>query len=91
MTPDAEANNIACVTNKRKKSLPSIASHGERRKQFRVALAMAGKNQDWFAAQAEVSPGSLSLVLSGRRVSAPLTAKIDAFIAKQKRAEAKVA
>lgn len=79
------------MTHKRKNSLPNVAEQRERRKAFRVALALAGKNQDWFAAQAKVSPGSLSLVLSGRRVSAPLTAKIDAFIAKQQMVEVKVA
>jgi predicted transcriptional regulator len=76
------------VTTKRKNSLPSIAEQRERRKQFRVALALAGRTQDWFADQARVNPSSLSLVLSGRRVSAPLTAKIDSFIQKHARREA---
>lgn len=83
MTWAGKANKLASVTTKRKNSLLSIAEQRDRRKQFRVALATAGKTQDWFAAQAKVTAGSLSLVLSGRRVSAPLTAKIEAFIAKQ--------
>lgn len=61
-----------------------MAEQRERRKRFRAALALAGMTQEGFAGRKDVgvSPEHVSLVLYGRRVSAPLLAKIDSFIAK---------
>jgi transcriptional regulator with XRE-family HTH domain len=53
----------------------------ERRKRFRAALAYADITAQEFAARVGVQPGHLSQVLSGKRESAALVQKIDAFIA----------
>lgn len=60
-----------------------VAEADRRRKQFRAALALAGKTQADFAAEHGVKPGHLSQVLSAKRDSARLMAFIEAFIAKR--------
>lgn len=54
----------------------------ERRKRFRAALALAGIDAQDFAKSADVGAPHLSQVLHGKRDSAVLVAKVDAFIAK---------
>jgi transcriptional regulator with XRE-family HTH domain len=53
-----------------------------RRKRFRAALALAGKDAKDFATAAGVTAPHLSLVLHGKRESAVLVQKVDAFIAR---------
>jgi hypothetical protein len=52
-----------------------------RKRAFRTALALADTTMKAWAAEQGVSLPHLYLVLMGQRVSAPLNAKIDAFIA----------
>lgn len=52
-----------------------------RRKRFRGALALAGLTIGQWAEQEGVSYGHLYQVLSGRRESASLVARVDAFSA----------
>lgn len=60
-----------------------MASAIERRRaRFLKALATAQLSQNAWAKDAGVSKGHLSLVLSGRRESDALLARIDAFIEK---------
>jgi hypothetical protein len=49
---------------------------------FRAALALAGTTAERWAEGEGVTSGHLSHVLAGKRESATLTEKIDAFIAK---------
>lgn len=65
-----------------KSGLPSVREQKERRKRFRAALALAGKDAQDFAEEADVTASHLSLVLHGKRESAILLQKVDAFIAK---------
>lgn len=51
-----------------------------RRKRFRAALDLAGHTQESWATTVGVTAGHLSQVLGGKRESAALTEKIDAFI-----------
>jgi hypothetical protein len=59
-----------------------MAEAERRRKQFRAALALAGKTQADFAVEHGVKPGHLSMVLSAQRDSARLMAFVESFIAK---------
>lgn len=52
-----------------------------RRKRFRAALALAGVSLKQWASTEGVTRQHVREVLLGRRVSAPLNEKIDAFIA----------
>lgn len=51
-----------------------------KRKQWNIALAMAGTTTGRVAKQFRVSRSALNGVLAGKITSAPLTAKIDAFL-----------
>jgi predicted transcriptional regulator len=53
-----------------------------KRKAFRAALALAGLTQTKWAELEGITQEHVSLVLSGKRDSARLIEKIDAFIAK---------
>lgn len=65
------------VTGKR--TSPTIVESVERRKRFRAALALAGMDAQDFAEMVAVTPAHVSMVLSGKRESEVLCAKIDAF------------
>lgn len=65
-----------------KLALPTVRERKERRKRFRAALALAGKDAQDFAADVDVTPAHLSQVLHGKRESVTLLQKVDAFIAK---------
>lgn len=54
----------------------------ERRTRWNVALAIAGRTTGEVARTFRVSKTMLNETLAGRRVSAPLNQKIDAFIAR---------
>ena len=70
------------MTNDRKSSLPSVAELERLRKRFRAALALAGMSQEEFADDYGCGADHLSLVLHGRRKSAPLIAGVVAFVNK---------
>ena len=59
-----------------------LNSIDRRKRAFRAALALAGKNVAQFAAANDVTVGHLYAVLGGKRESQTLVAAIDAFIAK---------
>lgn len=54
----------------------------ERKRQFRKALALAELTAAQWADKHGIGATYLSRFLAGQTVSAPLTAKVDAFIAK---------
>lgn len=59
-----------------------------RKARFTAALALIGKTQEeWAKEEGEVSRTQLNEFLNGKRVSAPLTAKVDAFIKRIESAE----
>lgn len=58
-----------------------------RKARFESALKLVGLNQTSWAEANDVPKTHLNEFLNGKRVSAPLTAKIDAFIAKVEGAE----
>lgn len=59
-----------------------MATKSLRRKQFRAALALAGKTQSDFAATLGITPAHLSLVVRGERESQRVATAVDGFIAK---------
>ena len=63
-------------------STSSVREARERRKRFRAALALAGRDAKDFAKDAGVGGAHLSQVLHGHRESAILVEKIEAFIEK---------
>lgn len=59
-----------------------------RKARFTAALALVGKTQqDWAREEGDVSRTQLNEFLNGKRVSAPLTTKVDAFIKRIESAE----
>jgi hypothetical protein len=57
-----------------------------RKARFRAALALTGKTQEQWAAEAGVTAGHLTHVLAGRRESKVLLDKIEAFTKRHVRA-----
>lgn len=59
-----------------------------RKSRFAAALKLVGMTQkQWAQVQGNVSVTQLNEFLNGHRVSAPLTSKVDAFVAKVEAAE----
>lgn len=65
------------------KTVPTDVAN--RKKRFRIALAVAGLTATAWAEQNQVDPTYLSRFLGGKTTSAPLGEKIELFIARQTR------
>jgi hypothetical protein len=80
LTDSGSALNIQSMRTTHNKTVP--AALAQRKKRFRIALAVAGLTATEWAEENDVAPSYLFRYLGGNTVSEPLGKAIDAFTAR---------